>query len=397
MTELQEQIQAICGRLKNIMDEPSEALRQAREEKQLPLIGFLPTDVPEELIHAAGAQPWGLVVYDGALVSRADANLQTWACSLSRGSLGMALAGKLDHLNGLIIPHICDTTRMIAGIWKQNRPYDFMEDYILPRQADRPSAGIYLAGELNRLQERLAEFTGYAVTESDLRRSIGLYNSNRARLRELYQIHVRRPDLLGNLDVYSAIKSSMLIPKEKHNIMLEELLDVLQRADRETAAEENGGRVRVMVSGKLWEPPVFMEILDQSGMVCVADDLCTGYRYIANDVAESGDPVAALAERQLKRPPSPYFVNRAGDRLQYLVETVGNSGAAGVIFLHQKFCETENYDYPLLRDGLTAARIPNIRIESEIGNVSQGQISTRVQAFVEMLGGGEIYGSQPTL
>jgi len=396
MTE-PKKIKEICAQFKRIIDEPERAVQPAQGEKPAPVIGFLPTDVPEELIHASGAQPCGLVSYDGTWVSRADAHLQTWACSLSRCTLGMALAGKLDYLNGLIIPHICDTTRMVSGIWKQNRPYDFMEDYILPRQVHRPSAGGYLTGELNRLKKRLEEFTGRSVTDKDLQQSIRLYNGNRAMLRKLYQMHGRRPDLLSNLDVYSAIKSSMLIPKEQHNTMLGELLAALEQADREIPAVENGGRVKVVLTGKVWEPPVLMEILDQSGVVCVADDLCTGYRYIANDVAESGDPVAALADRQLKRPPSPCFVNRERDRLKYLVETVGESGAAGVIFLHLKFCETENYDYPLLRDALSAANIPNIRVEIEIGNVSQGQISTRIQAFVEMLGGGEIYGSQPAL
>lgn len=397
MTEQLSKIKEICAEFKRIIDEPDRAVRQAQAEKPAPVIGFLPTDVPEELIHASGAYPCGLVAYDGTLVSRADAHLQTWACSLSRCTLGMALAGKYDFLSGLIIPHICDTTRMLSGIWKQNRPFVYMEDYILPRQVHRPSAGGYLTGELSRLKKSLEEFTGRYVTDEDLNRSIKLYNSNRALLKKLYQIHGRRPELLSNLDVYSAIKSSMLIPKERHSAMLEELLAALEQADREVPAKEDAGRVKVMMTGKIWEPPVLMEILDQSGVVCIADDLCNGYRYIANNVAENGDPVAALAERQLKRPPSPCYVNRERDRLKYLVETVGESGAAGVIFLHLKFCETENYDYPLLRDALSAANIPNIRVETEIGNVSRGQISTRIEAFVEMLGGGEIYGSRSAL
>jgi len=383
----------LCTRFKRIIAEPDLEIKRVQAENPAPVIGHLPTDVPEELIHASGAYPYGLVAYEGVWANRADAHLQTWACSLARCSFGMSLAGKLDYLSGLIIPHICDTTRMISGIWKQNRPYGFMENYELPRQVDRPSARSYLIGELERLKSSLELFMGRSIADEELNRSISLYNQSRSLLRKLYRLHEHRPDLITNLDVFNAIKSSMLIPKELHNLMVSDLIRAVEQEARENNSDDAACRVRVVLTGKVWEPPAVIEILDKSGVVCVADDLCTGYRYIANDVAESGDPLEALADRQLKRPPSPCFVNRKQDRLEYLVQKVKESNAAGVIFLHLKFCETENYDYPLLRDALFAANIPNIRIETEIGNVSQGQISTRIEAFVEMLGGEETYGS----
>ncbi|MCL6477304.1 MAG: 2-hydroxyacyl-CoA dehydratase family protein [Peptococcaceae bacterium] len=388
-------VQELCTQFKKIIAQPGPEIQRLKAERQVPLIGYLPIDVPEELIHASGAQPYGLVSYEGMYINRADGHLQTWACSLVRCSFGMALAGKLDYLNGLIIPQICDTTRMISGIWKQTRPYAFMEDFVLPRQVGRPSARNYLIGELGRLKARLEQFTGRPITAEELHRSISLYNKNRTLLRKLYQLHVHHPDLITNLDVFSAIKSSLLIPKDLHNTMVSELISAVEQEALERKAGDDTRRVRVVLSGKIWEPPAVMDILDESGAVCAADDLYTGYRYIAGDVAEKGDPMEALADRQLKRLPSPCFVSREQDRFEYLVNRVKESGAAGVIFLHFKFCETENYDYPLLRDSLLAVGIPNIRVETEIGNVSHGQISTRIQAFVEMLEGGEINGSWP--
>jgi len=386
-------VSELCAQFKKIIAEPGLEIQRVKAEKPVRVIGFLPTDVPEELIHASGAYPYGLVSYEGIWVNRADAHLQTWACSLSRCTFGMALAGKFDYLDGLIIPLICDTTRMISGIWKQTRPYVFMENFVLPRQVDRPSARSYLISELGRLKACLEQYMGRSITAEEVNRSISLYNKNRALLRKLYRLHVLRPDLVPNLDVFNVIKSSMLIPKELHNAMVSELINAVEQEALEKKADDAARRVRVVLSGKVWEPPAVMEILDESGAVCVADDLCTGYRYIANDVAEEGDPMEALADRQLKRLPSPCFVNRERDRLEYLVNEVKENRAGGVVFLHLKFCETENYDYPLLRDSFFAADIPSVRVETEVGNVSHGQISTRIQAFVEMLGGDEIYGS----
>lgn len=385
-------VKEFCDEFERIVADPTREIRRLKSGKVLRVIGVLPADVPEELIHAAGAFPFSVTAYDGAQVNRADAHLQTWACSLARCTFGMALAGSLDHLNGLIIPLICDTTRMVSGIWKQVNPFIFMENFLLPRQVDRPSAKQYLISELGRLKARLEQFMDRPVTAEDLKKSIGIYNHNRMLLRKLYGLHVRRPDLLGNRAVYSAIKSSMFTSKEIHSEILNGLISAAEREALEKKAGEAARQVRVILSGKIGEPPALMDILDESGAVCVADDLCTGYRYIATDVAENGDPLEALAERQLRRLPFACFVNNKQDRPAFLVSRAKEARAAGVIFLHLKFCEPENYDYPILRDALFAAGIPNVRVETEVGNVSLGQISTRIQAFVEMLGGGELHG-----
>lgn len=388
-------VNELCEEFERLTADPTREVRRLKSGRTMRVIGFLPTDVPEELIHAAGAYPFGIVAYDGAQVNRADAHLQTWACSLIRCTFGMALAGSLDHLNGLIIPLICDTTRMVSGIWKQVKPFIFMENFLLPRQVDRPSAKSYLIGELGRLKARLEQFMDRPITAEDLKQSISVYNHNRVLLRKLYNLHISRPDLVGNRAVYSAIKSSFFTPKERHSEMVSQLISAVEQEALENTTGDAQCWVRVMLSGKIAEPQALLDILDQSGAVCVADDLCTGYRYIANDVAENGDPLEALADRQLKRLPFACFVNREQDRISFVANKAKEVRAAGVVFLHFKFCEPENYDYPILRDALFAAGIPNVRVETEVGNVSLGQISTRIQAFVEMLGGGELYGRYP--
>ena len=121
------------------------------------VVGFLLTDVPEELIHAAGFLPYAVNAEEGRL-EYADAHLQTWACSFSRNALAAAVQGKLSFLDGLIIPQTCDTTRMLMGIWKHTQPLPYMENYRLPRQVERASARDYLRGELDRLKKSLESY-----------------------------------------------------------------------------------------------------------------------------------------------------------------------------------------------------------------------------------------------
>ena len=50
-----------------------------------------------------------------------------------------------------------------------------------------------------------------------------------------------------------------------------------------------------------------------------------------------------------------------------------------------KFCDPEEYDYPVVKDDFDAADIPNLYIEVEQESSNAEQIRTRVQTFVEML------------
>lgn len=349
------------------------------------VIGWLKTDVPEELIHAAGCLPFG--IYGGKPgFDRVDAHLQPWACSLMRSNLAMALNGKLDFLDGLIIPHTCDTTRMIAGIWKHVRPFPYMENYYMPRQVDRPSARTYMLGELKRLKESIERFTGSVITEQNLTKSIALYNENRSLLRHLFSLHEQNPGLIGCLDLYTVVKSSMVTPKEIHNQWLGQLINTLEMENREQPGSMDT-RVRVVISGPVWEPPEIMDIIDKLGTV-VGDDLLTGYRYIAGDVAKAGNPLEALADRQLKRIPFAGFDSSHNPRRNFLVDLVRRKQAQGVIFLHLKFCEPENYDYYDNKAALERAGFPSVRIETEVGGSSLEQVRTRIEAFLEMVGGG---------
>lgn len=380
-----EKIDQILKQFYSVLEDPAGYVRRCKSERKVKVIGWLLTDVPEELIHAAGALPFGITGSREGF-SWADAHLQSWACSLMRSCLGMGIQGRLSFMDGLIIPHTCDTSRNLGGIWKHVRPLPMMENFLLPRQ-DRPSSKTYLIGELGRLKAKLEQCTRNEITARKLAESISLYNLNRSLMRRLFAFHVDNPDILNNKAVYSIIKSSLCMPKEDHNKLLAELNGALAVEPR--GGVESGRHVRLAVSGKVWEPPEVMDILDSGGAVVAADDLATGHRYIAPDVPEAGDPIEALAHRQLNRIPLACYETRNYERRRFLVDMVRESGAAGLVFVHLKYCEPENFDFPDMKEACESAGIPVVRLETELGNVSLGQLETRLQAFLEMIRGGD--------
>jgi benzoyl-CoA reductase/2-hydroxyglutaryl-CoA dehydratase subunit BcrC/BadD/HgdB len=70
---------------------------------------------------------------------------------------------------------------------------------------------------------------------------------------------------------------------------------------------------------------------------------------------------------------------------QWLLDSVEQSGAAGVIVLMAKFCEPHMLYYPELRKALDTSHVPNLLIETEHEGLATEVVRTRVEAFVERI------------
>lgn len=359
-------------------------MKQWKKESGGKAIGFLLSDVPEEMIHAAGFFPYA-IVGGSTNLEEANAHLQSWACSHSRSALARALEGELDFLDGLIIPHTCDTMRMLLDLWEHLRPLPYMENFRLPRQVNRASAGQYLVGELERIKKGLEIYRGSPIEKGELQESIKLYNQNRLLLRRLTELHNHSPNLINSRQLYTVINAAMIMPREEVNRLLKLALeDLEQKPINESSAQY----LPLLMSGTLLEPFEVLDYLEEFGGTVIADDFQNGYRYIEADVSTATDPLKALADRQLKRIPSAVFDIEQNPRRYFLTGLAKEKKAVGAIFLHLTFCEPENFDS---YDNLKAMQdegLPAIRIETQFGGAGLGQIRTRIHAFMEMVGGG---------
>jgi benzoyl-CoA reductase/2-hydroxyglutaryl-CoA dehydratase subunit BcrC/BadD/HgdB len=69
----------------------------------------------------------------------------------------------------------------------------------------------------------------------------------------------------------------------------------------------------------------------------------------------------------------------------YLLKSLGESGAAGVIVLLAKFCEPHMLYYPELRKALDANGVPHLLIETEHEGLPVEALRTRVETFLERI------------
>ena len=364
-----------------IARDPYPKLKAWKKGGERKIIGSTLADVPEELIHAAGMLPFTILGTNKPIL-RASTHLPDNACSQARSDLELVLTYQGDLFDGYVLPQVDDTTQHLADIWRRNVSWDYFERFLLPRQVDRPSARQWLLDETLRLKRSLESFTGKEIPEGRLWESIGFYNQGRQQLRRLYEMKRRYPDFITNREFFDLIKSSMWWPKEEHNRLLDTFISSIDETD---LGDKGGEGIRVILSGIVWEPPEIMDILDESGLKVVGDDLCTGWRYIDPDVEANGDPLRAIVDRHFKKGPFTPIYDKGNRIFENLLNLVTRNRAEGVIYLHINFNESQDYDLPDLIDTMEREGVPIFVVETEYQTTHLTGVRTRIQAFGESL------------
>lgn len=373
-------IEDIISSLADITEDPYKRARDWKEATGGKVIGCFPMYVPEEIISAADMLPVTLLGSDNK-ISFADEYLQPSVCHLARGNLGLALKGELNFLDGIIFPDICDVTKNLPDIWRRHCLLPLHHTLLVQGKLDSISSRNYLIRQFNQLKYRLEEITGIRIGEHSLRKSISLHNQNRELLNKLYQIRRVNPGFLRIRDVAKVVMASMLMPKEEHNRILNQLLKELSVV---TKPSENG--IKVVLSGQLCDEPAWeiFDLMEELGIMVADDDLYVGRRYFATKVREDIDPVEALAEHYIQDIPCPTKHYQADNWARYLVDLVHEADAKAVIILMLKFCEVHAFDYPWLKNRLESESIPHLLIEVE-PPLSLGRLRTSLEAFSDTL------------
>jgi benzoyl-CoA reductase/2-hydroxyglutaryl-CoA dehydratase subunit BcrC/BadD/HgdB len=158
---------------------------------------------------------------------------------------------------------------------------------------------------------------------------------------------------------------------------------------REFLGEERGGSRKgtgVILSGVLPHPAELLTLLDEHGIRVADDDLLSCSRRLLVPRRTAEEPFEALTESYFSLPSCTTRGAPVTDRIKDLLLKAEHSGAKGVIFDIVKFCEPELFDVPLLVKALRSKGLAILVVESELNQALDGQLATRIEAFVEMMG-----------
>ena len=346
-------------------------------------LGHFPVYFPEEIAHAAGLLPVNLLGGGNKLeMKQADAHMGSFICSICRSTTEMGLNGSLSMLAGFVTHPICDAAKHLSGIWGRNFPEQLSQILYLPQNPNSPGAARFVAAEYQRLRGEFEKKVGHSIEDAALSRSIRIYNRNRQLLRELMAIRRDEPWKLGCTEGYLLLRARTRMPCEQHNELLERALPLIRAR---AAVAQDKPRV-VFVGGFCEQPPLEMlEALDDTCYV-VDDDILIGLRWMTEDVAETGDPMRALAEAFLDRSAaSPVQHDERKTKEGYLMDMLHGSRADAAILTAAKFCEPGLDEQVAWSKHLDAVGTPYLILEFEEKMTSFEQMAMQLETFAESL------------
>jgi len=362
-----------------LLNDEYELLREIHNNGT-PVIGYFCTYTPMELIHAAGFHPVR-ITGSSRKVEEAYSLVPSFICPYMRGALEKGLNREYDYISGIIQGYTCDAACGLFNIWLENIGGKLYYPLPIPYN-DNDEARRFFKNRILDLIEKLESIGGH-FSEESLGKSLSLYGNLRRKLLEIYRLRSKGSLPLKANDFLSLVLAGFILPPEQYVTILEDIISAQQENSREGTIG-----IPLFISGSIIESPGLYALIEECGGRIVMDDLCTGYRNVVPSSGNGDDPVSELIDRYMKRSVCPAR-GRAVDRAPELIDLISSSNAKGVIFLFQKFCTPHLADHPFLITELKKNNIPSLTIEIEESIISEGQLRTRIESFIEMLNQGQ--------
>jgi benzoyl-CoA reductase/2-hydroxyglutaryl-CoA dehydratase subunit BcrC/BadD/HgdB len=353
------------------------------------VIGTFCVFVPEEIIRAAGGICIGLCSGVEIGAAQAEKVLPRNICPLIKSFMGFKL-GKVcpyfESCDMVVGETTCDGKKKAFEILNDYVPVHVMETPQMKRKKDRE----LWSSEIDEFITSVEETTGNKITADSLQQSIREVNGKRRALLRMAELRKNNPSPISGKDSLLIEQIAMYDDVERFTLKVNELCDELETRVKEGKCPENSAGPRIIVTGTPMAIPNWKvaHIIESSGAVIVAEELCTGLRYFENTVPETGDSIermsGLIAERYLNINCACFTPNHG--RMEKLVQLAEEYKADGIIHCSLTFCDPYAVEANRVEKVLKEKGMPLLKIETDYGQEDIGQLKTRIEAFLELIG-----------
>lgn len=369
----------IINEFKAIADNPRKVMDDYKKETGKGAVGIMPVYCPEEIVHAAGYLPIGMWGAQKKQISKARTYLPPFACSIMQSVMELQLEGVYDDLEAVIFSVPCDTLKCMSQKW--NRPVPaIVFTHPQNRKIAKDAANVFAREEFNIVKEKLEDILDVHISNKAIKNSIAVYNENRAACREFSDVAAEYAAVVTPSDRHAVIKARWFMEKSRHTALVKELIAALKA---EPAPEFKGKKI--IVTGIQVEPYDVLDIFQENGFAIVADDLAQETRNFRQDVPDDDDALMALARAWNEFDGCSLATDANKPKGQMIIDAVKKYGADAVVVCMMKFCDPEEFDYPILLQEFEAAGVKNLYIEVDQESTAFEQVKTRIQTFAEIL------------
>jgi len=347
------------------------------------VVGCFPIYTPAEMVHAGGMIPMGIW---GGQVAPAVAGKYspTFICSIMRSCMELGLTGKYEGLSCVLMSIVCDTFRGTSQSWRIGVKDIPIIPFIPPQNRESKAAKEYLIAEYSSVRTRLEEITGCKITDKALTKSIEVYNRHNATMREFAEVANEHLDIVTAKLRHVVMKSSHFMEKAEHTEIVQELIADLKALP---VCEWKG--IKVVLTGIIAEPNELLDIFTVNKIAVVGDDLAQESRQFRTDIPDGDDPMERLAEQWFLRKGCSVIFESHRYREEMLIRQLRERNADGIVVCLMKFCDIEEYEYPIIVQKIEDAGYPTLCIDIDQSTQDNEQSRTKIQSFAEMVNDGK--------
>lgn len=358
---------------------PSKTVADTIKKTGKPMVGCFPIYTPEEIIYAAGAIPIGMWGGNTEL-QLADKYLQSFCCSIMRSNMEYGMKGSYNMLQGIVLPTFCDTLKCVCENWKVAVPLIPIIPMSYPQNRALDCGFEYLIHEFDRVKGEMESLLGVHISEDKLKEAFDLYEDYRVTMRRFTEVAADHPEIIGARTRHLIIKAGQFLDKAAYK---EDIKLIMESLKKESIKKFKG--LKVIATGLIAEPVEILEIFEENQLAFVGDDLAQESRQWRTPSREDGTVFEKMAYRMVDQRGDTFLYEEQKTRGQMLIHMSEEKKANAIVVFMMKFCDPEEFDYPIYKAEIEAAGIPMLYLEIDQQITSFEQIRTRVQSFTEML------------
>ncbi|MFX1375978.1 MAG: 2-hydroxyacyl-CoA dehydratase subunit D [Promethearchaeota archaeon] len=334
-------------------------------------------ETPEEIILAAGMIPVRLFGNPTIGIDKANEHVPPTHCVWARNILEQAINGLNNDIEGVITTHGCDCTNREFDIWLECVNIEFLFFLNAPLKRSETALKFFI-NDIKELIVQLEEKFNIKITPEKIGEAIKKMNRIRSLLRKISNFRVEMK--LKGSEFHALVKEVQEVDKDIALKNLESKLDEINA--RKPLPNDN--IKKVLLAGSVIDDTEFISSLEEVGFHIIIDDICIGTKYFWSNIDENIDPIKAIAEYHLNKPIySTKFPSY--ERFETLKNLAEVYKVDGVINIAQKFCEPVLYTHPYFNKKFKELEIPYLFVEMEYNRESYKQLSTRFEAFKEII------------
>ena len=353
------------------------------KEKGGKVAGIFCTFTPKEILEAAGFVTVSLCGMSPETIPDAEAHLPKNLCPLIKSSYGFAISDKCPYtyFSDLIVGETtCDGKKKMYELLNRIKPTYILH---LPQGHDSDPVTVWTA-ELRRFIKYLEEHFDVTITDDMLREASRKLNLERSTNLKLMSLQKQDPPPMSGLQMYQALEGTGFV--FTHEDRVAKIEDLIHSIEETANPEANRGCKRIMVTGCPIGGVLQKTVgaIEANGGIVVCHENCSGIKAAFQMVdTEAEDIVKAIAERYLKIGCSVLTPNSC--RMELIPELVKEFKIDGIVEVDLQTCTPYCVESYQIRELAEKLGVPYMSVETDYSQSDSGQLSTRIEAFMEML------------